>query len=241
MLRCRAFYNPASIILGWRCFQEQLVVMEKVIASQRCGVKQLKIMKKLLSLKVYPGVLIALLLGLFVLGTQFRVETESASPDASFLKKTKPSVLLNSEGVEKLKTSALSNSIRVSPPTVIPPAVVTDLQGVLRVSNQTDYPVRLAFLAATAPTKFSSVPGLSSPSSRPYSVQPAHWDFAPGEGGSQGLIVSLPNGNFQLKKGDILVAFAQDGSRQYWGPYVVGETPLPVWNSQVSEWQLVLQ
>jgi hypothetical protein len=37
------------------------------------------------------------------------------------------------------------------------------------------------------------------------------------------------------------VAFAQDGSRRYWGPYVVGETSSPEWNPQTQEWQLVLQ
>jgi hypothetical protein len=61
------------------------------------------------------------------------------------------------------------------------------------------------------------------------------------EGGSQGLMLSLPQGNLKLKKGDILVAFAQDGSRLYWGPYIVGETPLPIWNQQKAEWQLILQ
>jgi hypothetical protein len=61
------------------------------------------------------------------------------------------------------------------------------------------------------------------------------------EGGSQGLILSLPQGNLKLSKGDILVAFAQDGSRLYWGPYVVGQTPFPTWDSQAAQWQLVLQ
>jgi hypothetical protein len=94
------------------------------------------------------------------------------------------------------------------------------------VSNRTEHPVRVALL----------VRQLQSPA---YG-KPAHWDFAPREGGSQGLILSLPQENLQLSKGDILVAFAQDGSRQYWGPYVVGETPFPVWNPQKSEWHLVL-
>jgi hypothetical protein len=75
---------------------------------------------------------------------------------------------------------------------------------------------------------------------QPNYLKPAHWDFAPGEGSRQGLILSLPDGDLKLKKGDILVAFAQDGSRRYWGPYVVGETTLPVRNSK-SEWQLILK
>jgi hypothetical protein len=83
---------------------------------------------------------------------------------------------------------------------------------------------------------YSAKPSANSPY-----AEPAHWDFAPGEGSRQGLILSLPNGNLKLKQGDILVAFAQDGSRRYWGPYVVGETAAPIWNSKVSEWQLILQ
>ena len=69
---------------------------------------------------------------------------------------------------------------------------------------------------------------------------PAHWDFAPQEGSDRGLIVSLPNHNLRIKQGDILVAFAQDGSRRYWGPFVVGETALPTWNPRATEWELLL-
>jgi hypothetical protein len=104
-------------------------------------------------------------------------------------------------------------------------------QGILRMSNQTEQPVRLAFLARKA--------GVKSNSKQSYAV-PAHWDFAPGEGSEKGLILSLPNGSIKIETGDILVAFAQDGSRRYWGPYVVGETPTPVWNPQKKEWELIL-
>jgi hypothetical protein len=69
---------------------------------------------------------------------------------------------------------------------------------------------------------------------------PAHWDFAPQEGSEKGLLLSLPDGKLQLSKGDVIVAFAQDGSRRYWGPYIVGETPLPMWDSQQKEWWLIL-
>ncbi|MEH2297168.1 hypothetical protein [Nostoc sp.] len=106
-------------------------------------------------------------------------------------------------------------------------------QGTLRVSNQTNQPVRLALLARESVAKGSSTKQTN------YDV-PAHWDFAPQEGSDKGLILSLPQNNLKLEKGDILVAFAQDGSRRYWGPYVVGETQLPKWNSQNREWQLVL-
>ncbi|MBC6430455.1 hypothetical protein FM036_06260 [Nostoc sp. HG1] len=106
-------------------------------------------------------------------------------------------------------------------------------QGTLRMSNQTNQPVRLALLARQSVAKGSGSKQTN------YDV-PAHWDFAPQEGSDKGLILSLPQNNLKLEKGDILVAFAEDGSRRYWGPYVVGETQLPKWNSQNREWQLVL-
>lgn len=104
--------------------------------------------------------------------------------------------------------------------------------GTLRVSNPSPHPVRLALLPVQSTAKSSKQPAYGAP---------AHWDFAPGEGGSRGLVLALPDGNLKLNRGDVLVAFAQDGSRRYWGPYVVGETGVPVWNSQRSEWQLILQ
>jgi hypothetical protein len=106
-------------------------------------------------------------------------------------------------------------------------------EGTLRMSNQTNQPVRLALLARQSVAKGSGTKQAH------YDV-PAHWDFAPQEGSEKGLTLSLPQNNLKLEKGDILVAFAQDGSRRYWGPYVVGETQLPKWNSQNREWQLVL-
>jgi hypothetical protein len=106
-------------------------------------------------------------------------------------------------------------------------------QGGLRMSNQTNQPVRLTLLARQSVAKGSGTKQTQ------YDV-PAHWDFAPQEGSEKGLVLSLPQNNLKLEKGDILVAFAEDGSRRYWGPYVVGETQLPKWNSQNREWQLVL-
>jgi hypothetical protein len=105
--------------------------------------------------------------------------------------------------------------------------------GTLRMSNQTYQPVRLALLARQSAVK-------NSAASKTQAHLPAHWDFDPQEGSQKGLILSLPEGNLKLDKGDILVAFAQDGSRRYWGPYVVGETSSPKWNSQTKEWQLEL-
>lgn len=106
--------------------------------------------------------------------------------------------------------------------------------GALRMSNQTNQPVRLALLSRQGEAK-----GKGKDAIAPNDV-PAHWDFAPQEGNEKGLVLSLPKGSLKLEKGDILVAFAQDGSRRYWGPYVVGETPLPAWNSSNKEWLLIL-
>jgi hypothetical protein len=54
-------------------------------------------------------------------------------------------------------------------------------------------------------------------------------------------LLSLPEQSLDLQPGDVLVGFAQDGSRRYWGPYVVVETDLPLWVPEGQEWQLVLQ
>ncbi len=108
-----------------------------------------------------------------------------------------------------------------------PKPAASGTTGQLRAGNRTEHPVRLVFLGQKSG---SSAYG-----------EPAHWDFAPFEGGSKGLILSLPQADLKLKPGDILVAFAQDGSRHYWGPYVVGQTRVPVWNPRAKEWQLVVQ
>jgi hypothetical protein len=110
----------------------------------------------------------------------------------------------------------------------------TKTSGSLRMSNQTNQPVRLALLSRKSAEK-------NTDSSKTKNNLPAHWDFAPQEGSEKGLILSLPQGHLKLEKGDILVAFAQDGSRRYWGPYVVGETPTPKWDTQTKEWQLELK
>ncbi len=98
-------------------------------------------------------------------------------------------------------------------------------QGTFRVSNQSEHPVRVALL---------------SRSSREL-TEPVHWDFAPEEGSLGGLILSLPEGDLTLKSGDVLVVFAQDGSRYYWGPYIVGESSFPIWNPKGKEWHLVVE
>lgn len=115
--------------------------------------------------------------------------------------------------------------------------------GQLRVSNQTQHPVRVALLFQTSqssPTPDSnSIASITSRSS--FSNEPVHWDFAPQEGSAKGLILSLPEGGLSLRPGDVLMAFAEDGSRRYWGPYVVAQTALPIWDQQTQEWVLTLQ
>ncbi|NJO39916.1 MAG: hypothetical protein HC769_08045 [Cyanobacteria bacterium CRU_2_1] len=188
-------------------------------------------------LKLYPAVigvlgvcLVALLLS--------RIEVEVIQTEAS----TPPDV-----------TSSPARSPSASPDLELPPSVASPTStpdpspsgvpaipepssatgseaslGSLRVSNQTNYPIRIALLhqSGTGSSTFA---------------QPVHWDFAPEEGRTKGLILSLPNGDLRLRSGDVLVAFAQDGSRRYWGPYMVGETSLPVWNATATEWTLILE
>lgn len=157
-----------------------------------------------------------------------------------------PAVMIASLfGLAALVLGAMQFSVSIEPPatvlpapapTVVPSATpaanqnarpdskMAGVPGALILSNQTDLPVRVALLARGK-----------------QAVEPAHWDFAPQEGSTEGLVLSLPEGNFKLKKGDILVAFAQDGSGQYWGPYVVGESDAPVWDRKLSRWHLTLQ
>lgn len=213
-----------------------LVSVKRVIANQWC---LLQSMKKSIGSNLYFVVIVALLSGFmgWMLGwLQVRVEIDSSEPDTSFPAKTNlpdspqveqvdkeypvkeplPSPLPNQSSVvlkEKRESVALKQS--------------ASHRGSLRVSNQTEYPIRLALLAR-------------QPSAKSYG-KPAHWDFAPGEGGGNGLVMALPEGKLLLEKGDVLTAFAQDGSRLYWGPYIAGETSSPVWDSQLGEWHLVLQ
>jgi hypothetical protein len=182
---------------------------------------------------VYPLLILALLLGSIGIGLglfRFTVTIEPESPDISSLPAIAPPDEPAIEPPEKpsvvLPAISQSSTLDVSPAKPPDPADLAARRGTLRVSNPTEYPVRLALLE-------------QSSSGQSYE-KPAHWDFAPMEGSSQGLILSLPQKPLKLKQGDILMAFAQDGSRLYWGPYVVGKTPLPVWNPQNAEWQLIL-
>lgn len=186
--------------------------------------------------------LLLLPLGCYQVSVSFEpsdLDTSSPPPTQTQQPKADPSL-----SAEKATTSGVSNP---TPTTANPQEISTKEssiltsshnsgdkaahQGTLRMSNQTQQPVRLALLARRSVAKSSGQTN--------YDI-PAHWDFAPKEGSEKGLLLSLPKGNLKLEKGDILVAFAQDGSRRYWGPYVVGETSSPTWNPQKAEWKLVL-
>lgn len=194
---------------------------------------------------VYPAVVVACLLALVALvlvRLQFTVSIEPIEPETSSLPNTMPpkpqtesdapksNIPSQSTLVSKLTEPVKQNTPAVSSPE---PAGQRSGQGALRLSNQTDQPVRVALLARVSEE--------ISADGKPTYNTPAHWDFAPGEGSRQGLMLSLPEGNLKIKKGDIIVAFAQDGSRRYWGPYVAGETTTPIWDRQNAEWQLILQ
>lgn len=201
-------------------------------------------MNNIIQSKVYLVVLTALVSGFVGWGLgwfQVQLEISSVDSDPSSLPQTDTIDSPKVERVEKESPGAEPPPSPLPTPASVPsggkedaasptpspkPSSDASGQGGLRVSNQTDYPIRVALLAR-------------QPSTKSY-AKPAHWDFAPGEGGSNGLSLSLPEGKLLLAKGDVLVAFAEDGSRRYWGPYVLGETPSPVWNSQLGEWQLVL-
>ncbi|MBW4660872.1 MAG: hypothetical protein KME15_19535 [Drouetiella hepatica Uher 2000/2452] len=193
-----------------------------------------------LKLKLYPaiiGVMGVCLTALLFSRFEVQVLTEPAPPEQS---------AANSESFERSPVaSPVSPAAAPSvAPTPASPSVPDTSQKPeassaqnLRVSNQTEYPVRVALLSQKPGTVEE---GAVDSENRSYE-QPVHWDFAPGEGKSKGLKLSLPDGTLQLQTGDVLMAFAQDGSRRYWGPYVVGKTALPTWNLTAQEWLLNLQ
>ncbi|MFQ3612205.1 MAG: hypothetical protein SNJ68_00645 [Cyanobacteriota bacterium] len=108
-----------------------------------------------------------------------------------------------------------------------PASTPTARMGSFRVGNRTPYPIRLVVLLRGG--------------ERLLNPETAHWDFAPGEGGSEGLVLSLGEEPLQISPGDIVVAFTLDGSRRYWGPNVVGESLAPFWNGESSSWSMILQ
>lgn len=169
---------------------------------------------------VYPAAIAAAVVGLvlYALGwLQFSISLEPVKPDAP-----RPEIA----STPPQSTTTKEQTEAIAPAVTNPATKVATSPGGLRISNQTDQPVRVALLPRKSTTS---------------NQEPVHWDFAPKEGSSQGLILSLPDGNLKLAAGDVLVAFAQDGSGRYWGPYVVGESNTPVQNRQTGEWQLSLQ
>lgn len=118
-------------------------------------------------------------------------------------------------------------------PNPTPPQSIDPRTDILRISNQTQYPIRVVLRSHLNPNH-------PSPINTPHFKEPVHWDFAPQEGSIGGLKVSLPSGGLQLYKGDVLMAFALDGSQKYWGPYVVGDTRQPIRKDTASEWHLTI-
>lgn len=169
-----------------------------------------------------------LLVALIVSRWQISVTVEQTQPPVS------PVSLSNLDPLTSASVASNPATARINPSATqvkTPPRA-------LRLSNQTDYPVRIAFL----PKQVGARKQRSGAIKQSVYGEPGHWDFAPQEGATSGLVLSLPTkGIVQLERGDVLIAFAQDGSGRYWGPYIVGETSLPVWNRQKSEWQLILQ
>ncbi len=128
-----------------------------------------------------------------------------------------------------IETNPTARPTPVSPSVAASP--VAPLRNGLRVSNRSAYALRLVLLSHQSSKQTGSK----------YEARPAHWDFDPHEGSQQGLLLSLPKQKLTLETGDVLVAFALDGSRQYWGPYVVGETADPVQSATSQEWQLIFR
>jgi hypothetical protein len=201
-----------------------------------------------MKLKLYPAVIGVLGIGIIVLLI--------GRFDISILMEPIPPEEIGLDSVPPVPNEVPRETVP-SPSATAPPVVVSPVApaspiappesnsaiaqaGDLRVSNQTEHPVRVALLAQIPVNAAASEDTSANEGTDAYN-EPVHWDFAPGEGSASGLLLSLPEGELQLQKGDILVVFAQDGSRQYWGPYVVGKTAQPTWSSGTEEWQLIVQ
>lgn len=177
------------------------------------------------------------LIGMIAAWLNISISFESTNPETiSKVTQNTPSGVTNTEinGEETNANSTPIQPVESSLSDQVNSETKTKVPGLLRVSNKTTQPIRLVLLARQLSQKSANINKIKS-------TPPAHWDFAPEEGSERGLVLSLPQANLRLEKGDILAAFAQDGSRRYWGPYVVGETSSPQWQPQGQEWQLVLQ
>lgn len=96
-------------------------------------------------------------------------------------------------------------------------------QGELRVGNKTPYPVRVIVTKSDG------------------SLEGAFWDFAPGEGGTEGIRLALGDKPVLMTDGDVITVFAVDGSRRYWGPNILGRTAAPFWDGKRRIWSTVLR
>lgn len=174
-------------------------------------------------INLLPGVIAVLVGGMVAfLLTQFQL---SIWIEPSGSESTSPPVL----DADPIRSPAVPSVQPQSPAVPQPPIAANSL----RVSNQTSYPIRVVLLAN------NTEPVANSPTEA--FRKPVHWDFAPTEGGTEGLILSLPQGSLELYPGDVLVAFALDGSRHYWGPYIVGETSVPAQKGQPPVWELLIR
>jgi hypothetical protein len=135
------------------------------------------------------------------------------------------------------KTTASSKTQTKTSAPAAPSVIVPAVKNGLRVSNQSSNTLRVVLLSHQSSKSSQSKSSQSAKRDR----RPAHWDFAPSEGSQKGLLLSLPSEKLTLKPGDVLMAFATDGSRRYWGPYIVGETATPTQTRSTLEWQLVLR
>lgn len=193
-----------------------------------------------LRLKIYPAVIGVL--GLCLLASLLsRFEVQVFTESDPSLARPLPSTDAGSDRNSAAPPAPATPVASPSPTPLAAPAPVAagTALGSLRVSNQTTYPVRVALLPLSNSTASKAAPEAAD--RQQTNAQPIHWDFAPNEGSAKGLKLSLPEGDLQIEAGDVLVAFAQDGSRRYWGPFVAGKTALPLWNAAAQEWQLNLQ
>ncbi|WP_073069599.1 hypothetical protein [Phormidesmis priestleyi] len=175
-----------------------------------------------------------LLVGGWLVSRRFQIEVGVTEPDSIPIIKTDPSQASEQKAFETRPSGQTSST--ASPIDKPDPAMTAAHQGTLRVSNRSSHPLRVALLSRQ-PKTTNTKSGETAPAGF---GSPVHWDFSPSEGSEKGLLVSLPDRTVRLKKGDVVVAFAQDGSQRYWGPYIVGETAQPIWNSQSAEWELAL-
>jgi hypothetical protein len=141
-----------------------------------------------------------------------------------------PVISTNPSATKPTATKPIASPKATTSP-IATPAAIAPVKNGLRVSNRSPNALRVVLLSHQSS---------SSPSAK-RDRRPAHWDFAPSEGSQNGLLLSLPSEKLALKQGDVLVAFALDGSRRYWGPYIVGETAAPTQVKSTLEWQLVLR